>query len=341
MLKGKSSAEAGGFSQTLVICRHSERRDQVDPSYKLTDEHKKWPWDTPLTEAGIKLAYEVGLELKQLHSTARFAAVVSSPYRRCMQTTAQVVKALGIPVIIDQEVGEVWDKDMPSKHPPHRSPKDLQRMARQLGMKVRNPTVPEGGYKLMGKQPTYPEITKDGHQRCLTRVEHYIEESNKMRQNYIIITHAPAVAACLDIFQHGFVDIDKLEYCARVTATRKVDEQRVKKEAAIHKSVSMSVFAEQWDVDTAGVNFHLNIEAEEEGHRKTLENTEEMRRQRLGRNTQSDEVLEQILEDVLHDKDCKNGDSNGNAKGPKSPVVEPPKNKASKKEKDSKAKSQS
>jgi broad specificity phosphatase PhoE len=268
-----------------VILRHSERRDQVDTTYQETDEFKQWPFDTPLTEAGITLAKDVGQELYELHKRAKFSAVVSSPYRRCMQTAAEVVRVLDLPVILDQEVGEVWEEAMPSDRPPHRSPSELQAMAKELGMTIKNPLLPEGGYKLFGKVPQkWPETNKDGHQRCIVRVEHYIEESERTKQNYIIVSHAPAVAAMMDIFQHGFADIDKLQYCARVTATRKINATQVKRELAHNQSV----FADQWDVESKGIAHHINLEAEEENFTQIVNDTEEMRRRRLARNTQSD-----------------------------------------------------
>merc|ERR1712232_489353 len=117
-----------------------ERRDQVDPTYKDCEEGRAWPFDTPLTDNGIKLAQKVAVELADLHARSKFAMVVSSPYRRCMQTAAQVTKQLSLPVVLDQEVGEVWEEAMPKERPPHRSPLELQAMAKELGMTVKNPS---------------------------------------------------------------------------------------------------------------------------------------------------------------------------------------------------------
>merc|ERR1712232_173209 len=160
-----------------------------------------------------------------------------------------------------QEVGEVWEAAMPKEHPPHRSPVELMAMAKELGMTVKNPMLPEGGIKLFGKVPQkYPETTADGHKRCRVRVQHYVEQSNETQQNFIIVTHAPAVAAMIDIFEHGMCDVEKLEYCARVIATRKLDKGTRDSELKAEKSV----FAEQWSVETKGVSFGINLEATED-----------------------------------------------------------------------------
>jgi len=178
------------FRQTIVILRHSERLDHIDPEgYKASEEGKAWPFDTPLTAKGVQLAQEVARELGVLHASgASFAAVVASPYRRCMQTAAEVAKQLKLPVMIDQEVGEVWEKAMPSDRPPHRQPVDLETMSSQLGVTLKNPILPQGGVKLFGKPPqSWPETNEQGHRRCTVRVEYYIEQSALTKQNFIIV----------------------------------------------------------------------------------------------------------------------------------------------------------
>jgi len=296
------------FLQTLVILRHSERRDQVDPSFLETEEHKEWPHDTPLTEAGIKLAQDVGSELKDKHENARFSVIVSSPYRRCLQTAAEIAKIVQLPVIIDQELGEVWDRTMPSDHPPHRSPLELVEMAKELGIDVQNPVLDSGGFKLFGKQPRqHPEQNRDGQQRCFVRVEHYIRESSKNKQNYVIVSHAPAVAAMCDIFQHGLVDIEKLEYCAMVCASRLVQKDQLDTEQKLEKSV----FKEQWSVEDKRIRTGLNLSNDENDHEQACNESLDWIQNRLAMSSCSDLTLTEILKD--QDKGVSKGDrENGN-----------------------------
>lgn len=255
------------FQQTIVVLRHSERLDHMDPNYPNTEEGKEFPFDTPLTEAGIDLAKKVAVEMEELHKTANFAMIACSPYKRCMQTATQVAKRLNLPIVIDQEVGEVWEEAMPKERPPHRSPIQLQMMAKELGIKVGNPLLPEGGYKMFGKQPfNYPETIRMGHERCIVRVQTYIENSVASRQNFIIVSHAPAVAAMTSMFMRGMCDVEKLEYCARVIARRSVLPSKVAEDS--------SVYADQWDVSSAGVATGLNFEASEDAHLKDCEDTQ-------------------------------------------------------------------
>mmetsp|Transcript_34645 Transcript_34645/g.80891 ORF Transcript_34645/g.80891 Transcript_34645/m.80891 type:complete len:349 (-) Transcript_34645:67-1113(-) len=264
--KGKEilSADPNSFKQTIVILRHSERWDQMDPEgYKQSEEGKAWPFDTSLTANGIKLAQSVAKELAELHSQVHFSAVVSSPYRRCMQTAAEVAHLCKLPFMIDQELGEVWEEAMPQAGPPHRSPKQLQQMAAELRLDVQNPLLNEGGFKLFGIPPQkWPETIEQGHKRCMVRVEHYIDLSTSTKQNFIIVSHAPAVAALADLFQRGACDISKLEYCARVVAQRQCKDVE-HTPTSPNAGKTTTVFADEWTVSSQGVVFELNIDATE------------------------------------------------------------------------------
>lgn len=75
--------------QNLVVMRHSERMDDVDPTWTTASER---PWDPPITESGKQMAGEVARKLRgEGRSIDR---IVVSPFLRCVQTAAEVVKAL-------------------------------------------------------------------------------------------------------------------------------------------------------------------------------------------------------------------------------------------------------
>mmetsp|Transcript_73461 Transcript_73461/g.192656 ORF Transcript_73461/g.192656 Transcript_73461/m.192656 type:complete len:320 (-) Transcript_73461:454-1413(-) len=273
------------FEQTLVVVRHSERLDFADPGYPETEEGRAWPFDAPLTEHGVELAQSVAAEMDELHKKARFGMIASSPYRRCMQTAAVIARRLNLPVVLDQEIGEVWGEDMPSERPPHRSPLQLQEMAQELGIQVSNPVLAEGGFKLFGKRPqTWPETVRMGHERALVRMHAYIEQSARHRQNYIIVSHAPAVAAMVNIFQRGAIDIERLEYCARVTASRCVVPAKVAEDS--------DVYVDQWTVTSEGVGFELNFDASEQAHMEACEGTHKQVAQRREKRTKTDGLFD-------------------------------------------------
>mmetsp|Transcript_107364 Transcript_107364/g.309099 ORF Transcript_107364/g.309099 Transcript_107364/m.309099 type:complete len:325 (-) Transcript_107364:33-1007(-) len=285
----------GPFKQTLVVLRHSERLDHVDPNYKNTPEGKEWPFDTPLTEAGVKLAHSVAEELAELHDEVHFAMVATSPYRRCMQTAAEVAKLLGLKVIIDQEVGEVWEEAMPSEAPPHRTGKDLVKLAEDLQIQVSNPMLPDGGYKLFGKMPkeNYPETLEKGHKRMIVRMETYIDQSTQHNQNFIVVSHAPAVAAMTDLFQRGSCDVEKLEYCARVIARREVHQKKPS------QGGEQSVYADSWDVTAKGVELGINMDATEEKHQEFCGEVQEMTVKRKDKRTPTDNMFEKSVKAIV------------------------------------------
>lgn len=294
--------KGGPFQQTIVIIRHSERVDHMDPAgYLASAEGKEWPFDTPITEGrGVDIAKNVAQEMLDLHKTAKFGMIACSPYRRCMQTAAEVAKLLHLPVALDEEVGEVWEENFPKESPPHRSPVQLQELASSLGLNVVNPVLPEGGLKLFGKHGTWPETIEQGHKRCIVRVETYIEQSVTNRMNYIIISHAAAVAAMFDLFQRGQCDVQKLEYCARVIATRTVPNTL--------QEDSGSVYVEQWDVDSKGVDMQISLDATEEAHINLCDETRAQGTKRKEKRTKTDMVFDRTLVDLLSKADSTGSD---------------------------------
>eukprot|EP00928_Gymnodinium_smaydae_P059945 TRINITY_DN4343_c0_g1_i1.p1 TRINITY_DN4343_c0_g1~~TRINITY_DN4343_c0_g1_i1.p1 ORF type:complete len:347 (-),score=45.42 TRINITY_DN4343_c0_g1_i1:83-1123(-) len=276
-LGGRRRATAGKdapFDQTLVILRHSERLDQVDSSYRSSEEGVRWPHDTPLTERGFILAKEVSVGLAELHEQSPFSSIACSPYRRCLETAAMVSHRLDVPVVIDQEIGEVWDDKMPKDHPPHRLGQDLQDLVKELNIDILNPTLPDGSLRLFGRPPqAWPETMQHAHKRYLVRMADYIEQSANNRLNVIIVTHAPAVVAALDIFQHGHVDIRGINYCARVMARRTVTQK------------GGDAFSQKWsvsseDVDAVAVEANPELELEFEDNCKSIENLYVQRKQK-------------------------------------------------------------
>eukprot|EP00929_Paragymnodinium_shiwhaense_P054356 TRINITY_DN27239_c0_g1_i1.p1 TRINITY_DN27239_c0_g1~~TRINITY_DN27239_c0_g1_i1.p1 ORF type:complete len:311 (-),score=44.31 TRINITY_DN27239_c0_g1_i1:112-1044(-) len=239
------------FEQAVVVMRHSDRLDQCEPGYLESAEGRAWPFDAPLTNRGIRRAREVGEELREAHAKTAFHYVASSPYRRCLQTAAEVASVLGIPVIIDQELGEVWEKQMPvtENYLPYRSKEDLEALATQLGIAVKNPhDASAGGLLLFGKAPDpRPETLEMGHKRLLARCEVYMNHSTNNRKNVIIVSHAAAVAAMQIIWGRGHVMVDDAKYCARVIGTRFLPSGR--------KEHEHGVFGDRWQVEARDLMF--------------------------------------------------------------------------------------
>lgn len=238
--------KANAFDQTLVILRHGEKKDDVDPSWKGTDEGNKWPFDAPLTESGNQKASEVAKEILDLHKKAKFMAIATSPYRHCLETAAPLAKLLRLPIIVDQELGQVWDSKMPEKPMPFMKGAELRSFIKSLGIKDANPTERDGkGLRLFGKLGQYPETDGIAKTRYVVRLATYIEESLDAQKNYVLVTHAGGVAAALQMLDNASVDVKQLESCARLVAQRKVNRDEQEK-------TSDAVTA-NWGVEAKGV----------------------------------------------------------------------------------------
>eukprot|EP00798_Chlamydomonas_sp_ICE-L_P026951 gene26951-34977_t len=90
-------------TRSLIVIRHGRRLDDDQPNWQAT---AKRPWDVPLAELGREQAAKAGQALRELD----IAVVVTSPYLRCLQTSAAIVKELDLPQgswFVDWSFGEV------------------------------------------------------------------------------------------------------------------------------------------------------------------------------------------------------------------------------------------
>jgi len=286
----KKKKQPKSFNQNIIVLRHSERLDHVDKRYK---EAGVRVFDSPLSQRGLELAEEVAGELAELTAGQRFTGVVCSPYIRCIQTAAAVCKRLSIPIILDAEICEVWDEEMPSDRPPFRTPVELQALMAEIGLEAKNPLLPEGGLKLFGKNPKWPETIKDSHSRYLVRLGTYIEHSHTMHQNFILCSHAPAVVAALDIFQHGMVDIRGVDYCAYVSASRSI-EYNLKEGTR-----EVDAFLGVWDVKQSRCNAEIvDDPMREVDHEECVEAAATNSIKRRQQRTKTDKLFEDALKNI-------------------------------------------
>mmetsp|Transcript_36829 Transcript_36829/g.84858 ORF Transcript_36829/g.84858 Transcript_36829/m.84858 type:complete len:410 (-) Transcript_36829:108-1337(-) len=311
---GKKAAPKSVFDQQLVILRHSERMDYIDKNYLNTPEGQEWPFDAPITQRGYQLVQEVAMEIRGLHRKACFTAVASSPYRRCLETAAELAKHLNLPVMIDQEVGEVRDQKTTASSLPHRSPVQLKQMADRLGIKVLNPVMEDGSLKLFGKAPIFPERLEDAKQRYIVRIENYVQQSVETRQNLIVVTHADAVAAALVMFERSSCHVEKMEFCARITCNRKVDLQQLQEDRKKRKDTR--VYADHWKVEWKALgaevwNITNNAAYFERMHLETVEETEQMVVKRKEKRTNTDKLFEETVKGIRQENDGEGEDEHG------------------------------
>jgi len=88
------------------LVRHGERLDEVNEAlWRDTCTAKNWH-DPPLTTNGQSQAHRRAKSLVDLASERRFDAIYTSPLLRCMQTSEQLAKVLGLPVRAVPGLGE-------------------------------------------------------------------------------------------------------------------------------------------------------------------------------------------------------------------------------------------
>jgi len=289
------------FQQCLVMLRHSERLDYVDKDYKESEEGRAWPHDAPLTSRGVELARAVAGELLTLQQASAFSAVASSPYRRCLETAAEVCKKLDIPLVVDQELGEVWDRSMSMDPEPWRSSLELAALVGQLGVEVLNPPTNDGSLKVFGRPPTWPETLSSAKDRYVVRTQTYIEKSALTEQNFILVTHADALAAALQIFERGFADIHKIDFCARLEVSRKVGRSTALAECHGHHG---GVYAARWDVLLRAVDAEIfKAEAQmekyyEARHLDECGEKQQMTQKRKENRTKTDQIFDGKMEEL-------------------------------------------
>jgi len=90
-VKMPSKGNHGAVSyQNVVVMRHGERFDNLEPSWAATAAR---PWDPPLAEPGRKRALETAQRLRE-NLGFPIQRVFVSPFLRCLQTAVELVSSL-------------------------------------------------------------------------------------------------------------------------------------------------------------------------------------------------------------------------------------------------------
>ena len=93
--------------QTIWLCRHGNRIDFVDPSWKGDDP--------PLSADGIIQAQETGLRLQG----EGIQHIFTSPFLRTIETAHYIAEALDLPIKIEHGASEWLNAEWFSERPAH------------------------------------------------------------------------------------------------------------------------------------------------------------------------------------------------------------------------------
>ena len=121
--------------QTVWLCRHGNRIDFVDPSWKGDDPH--------LSEDGIIQAKETGLRFQG----EGIQHIFTSPFLRTIETAHHIAEALNLPIKIEHGASEWLNPEWFSERPAHIPLDDLLKRFPRVDGKHKSvvmPRYPEG-----------------------------------------------------------------------------------------------------------------------------------------------------------------------------------------------------
>eukprot|EP00746_Dinoflagellata_sp_MGD_P012663 gnl/MRDRNA2_/MRDRNA2_127072_c0_seq1.p1 gnl/MRDRNA2_/MRDRNA2_127072_c0~~gnl/MRDRNA2_/MRDRNA2_127072_c0_seq1.p1 ORF type:complete len:579 (-),score=61.92 gnl/MRDRNA2_/MRDRNA2_127072_c0_seq1:587-2323(-) len=214
------------FSKQLcAVVRHGERADSIlsetGDGWIGTQDFQDFPVDPPLSQHGLVQAHQVGKYLAGLAAEhgEGFQIVVSSPYKRCVQTAVEICKTLGddVPLLLDNELGEIYGPSIMGENRPQRTVRPWQHAqlyCAQNGVHLRPNAV--------GNNLIWPETVGAARERFVRRYLKYLHRGLIARRNFIIVTHGDHVATSLSVMPaQADTTVESVDYCGCFLAHRK------------------------------------------------------------------------------------------------------------------------
>ncbi|CAJ1365438.1 unnamed protein product [Effrenium voratum] len=201
--------------QFLAVCRHAERADDVGALVQglpwcLMQDSQQWPYDPPLSDAGLVAAEELGQKLQRTEDS-ELHVVVTSPFLRCVQTAALICRQVrGTRLLIDNSLGEIYGPCIMGDQEPPRPVRPLT--ASSEFCSAQGVECLEVG-KLLGKWPLWPETLREARRRFANRrlgfrcqrprFTEYLKRGSAVHRNFVLVSHADCVGAALALIPAG------------------------------------------------------------------------------------------------------------------------------------------
>lgn len=213
------------MTQFFAVVRHAERGDSL---FAFTDGHRwcdtedfrEHPLDPPLSDFGREQSVDIGAMLKERaeEADAPIHVVISSPYLRCIQTAASIVKANpGVRLLIDRSLGEVFGPCVMGQNKPDAPVRPLADALKQAGLCA----GPSSSARMIGKWPTWPEELSNARMRFACRFLRYLHRGSRAKRNFILVTHGDCVGAALAMMPSQVnTIISAIDYGGLFLATR-------------------------------------------------------------------------------------------------------------------------
>lgn len=130
------------------------------------------------------------------------------------------------------------------------------------------------------------------------------------------MTHADAISAAVQMFGHGNIDVQQVDFCARVTANRAVQLSR---QQGRRGSISDMTFGQKWDVNISGIT-HEVMQSDSGGsmeklyvkqHRENVAEVAGAADKRSMMRTKTDHDFSKHLLDLAASLDVEDGEGDG------------------------------
>ncbi|CAL5191821.1 unnamed protein product [Lathyrus oleraceus] len=221
--------------QNVVVMRHSERIDNVEPLWISTATR---PWDPPLTQPGRVLAFKTGQGIRKNLGFPIHQLFVS-PFLRCVQTAAEIVIALSA---VDDAGGSVSRDDISSD--PSKVKVSIENgLCEMLNtIAIRINVAPKDGnfsFDIPQLETMFPNGTVDTNHvvmvhKELPKWEESVSEANVRYQetitnladkypteNLLLVTHGEGTQVALSSYTKDVVE-HKVKYCGYVQLRRPI-----------------------------------------------------------------------------------------------------------------------
>jgi len=205
--KPRFSGRGSFANQLVMVACHDERADALGATYKGvtwkgTEDHKRWPYDPPLSDTGIKNVQDTVKQLQFFleQNEVKMNIIITSPSLRCVQTAAYFAFCLSSSgprphLIVDQQLGDTYGPSLLGRTEPTssvtRPMEETRRICKGLMIKVQA--------RVSGKPPIWPETMRDARKRIASRFLVHMDRSSRSKWNVILVTHAEGVGASLKL----------------------------------------------------------------------------------------------------------------------------------------------
>ncbi|THU56141.1 hypothetical protein C4D60_Mb11t14130 [Musa balbisiana] len=223
--------------QNVWVMRHGDRIDDQEP---LWVAHAKRPWDPPLAEGGLIRAWTAGKRLRG--AGVPIHRVVVSPFLRCLQTAAEVIRALccvvdddsrllametsqdavldpsRVKVSIEYGLSEMLNSEAIGSTVAPKDKKWFPHIS-DLGALLPSGTLDQSAESVYKELPHWEESVLEARKRYVSVIRALADKYPN--ENLLLVSHGEAIGASITSALEDSMVFD-VEYCASCHLRRKI-----------------------------------------------------------------------------------------------------------------------